>query len=164
MDPDLPELDVDRLAGDRGAIEAYLHDHIPISAAMGVRVDAAGTDRVVLSAPLEPNVNHRSTAFGGSCASVAILAAWTLVHLHVSAVRPARVVIQRGATDYLAPITGGFTATCAADGSAWERFDVAFRRKGRARIDLEVTVLCHDVAVARFEGTYVAIATDVSDP
>jgi thioesterase domain-containing protein len=146
----------DRLA----AIEAYLHEHIPVSAAMEVRVDAAEPDLVTLSAPLEPNVNHRSTVFGGSCASVAILAAWTLLHLHASAVRPARVVIQHGATDYLAPITGRFAATCRTDAAGWQRFDAALLRKGRARIDLVADVECQGEDVARFRGTYVAIVVE----
>ena len=92
-------------------VEAYLHEHIPISRAMGIGVVEAGVGRVALRAPLEPNVNHRSTVFGGSCASVAILAAWTLVHLRVQATgTAARVVIQRGATDYRLPIRGTFVA------------------------------------------------------
>ena len=144
----------------RTQVEAYLHEHIPISAGMGIRVEALEPDLVTLSAPLEPNVNHRSTVFGGSCASVAILAAWTVVHLRVSAVRPARVVIQHGATDYLAPITGAFTATCRADPEAWSRFDRLFARKGRARIELEAVVESGGEVVARFRGTYVAVATD----
>lgn len=145
---------------DVAAVEAYLHQHIPISAAMGITVEVIEPDQVTLAAPLEPNVNHRSTVFGGSCASVAILAAWTLVHLHVSAIGPARVVIQHGATDYLAPITGSFRATCRVEQDAWQRFDTAFRRKGRARIELEALVEAGGVPVATFRGTYVALGID----
>ena len=60
------------------ALQEYLHGRIPISAAMGVRVLAASPESVVLSAPIEPNVNHRETVFGGSAAAVATLAAWTV--------------------------------------------------------------------------------------
>ena len=141
-------------------VEAYLHEHIPISRAMGIGVVEAGAGRVALSAPLEPNVNHRSTVFGGSCASVAILAAWTLVHLRVQATGTlARVVIQRGATDYRLPIQGAFVATCDAPGeAAWERFAAALRRRGQARIELEAVVTSDGSVVATFTGAYVAIA------
>ena len=38
---------------------------------MGVRVVSAAFDRVELSAPLAPNINHRDTLFGGSAAAIA---------------------------------------------------------------------------------------------
>jgi thioesterase domain-containing protein len=59
----------------RAEVECNLHDHIPISASMGVRVlgcDAAG---VRLEAPLAANINHRHMVFGVSASAVAILAA-----------------------------------------------------------------------------------------
>lgn len=141
-------------------VEAYLHEHIPISRAMGIRVVEATLDGVTLSAPLEPNVNHRSTVFGGSCASVAILAAWTLVHLRVQAAGiDGRVVIQRGATEYRLPIQGTFVATCASPGDpTWDRFIRALGRRGQARVELEVVVTSEDSVVASFSGAYVAIA------
>jgi thioesterase domain-containing protein len=148
---------------DPGTVEAYLHEHIPISAAMGITVTAASPVEVALSAPLEPNVNHRSTVFGGSCASVAILAAWTLVHLRVAGGQ-VRVVIQHGETDYLLPIGGSFSATCRlADQAEWERFDRTLARHGRARIRLEAMVASEGRVVATFRGTYVAIGGEAED-
>ena len=61
-------------------LEQYLHDHIPLSRAMQVTVISLAQDRVILSAPLAPNINHRDTVFGGSASAVAILAAWSLLH------------------------------------------------------------------------------------
>jgi len=148
---------------DPAAVEAYLHAHIPISAAMGITVTAADPVEVALSAPLEPNVNHRSTVFGGSCASVAILAAWTLVHLRVAG-SAARVVIQHAETDYLLPIRGPFTATCRLDDEAqWDRFRRTLARHGRARIELDATVSGNGLLVAGFRGTYVAIGGEPED-
>ena len=144
---------------DPATVQAYLHEHIPISEAMGISVATAGPVEVVLGAPLEPNVNHRSTVFGGSCASVAILAAWTLAHLRVAEAGPSRVVIQHGSTDYLRPIRGAFTATCRLDDErAWDRFLRTLARFGRARIELEAAVTCGEELVATFRGTYVALA------
>jgi thioesterase domain-containing protein len=147
---------------DLAAIEAYLHEQIPISAAMGIRVERADPSQVTLSAPLEPNLNHRSTVFGGSCASVAIYAAWTQVYLRVQATGIAsRVVISRSVMDYDAPISGTFAATTdALDEQDWTRFATTLRRRGRARISLTATVRQGDAPVARYEGTYAAIALD----
>jgi thioesterase domain-containing protein len=144
---------------DPARIEAYLHEHIPISRAMGITVAEASPVRVALRAPLEPNVNHRSTVFGGSAASVAILAAWTLVHLRVTASgHPARVVIQHGETDYRLPIRGAFSATCGLDDeAAWDRFLATLARRSRARIELAATVESKGRVVAEFRARYVAI-------
>lgn len=151
--------------GSRNAVEAYLHEHIPISRAMGIVVARADPGGVALQAPLGPNVNHRSTVFGGSCASVAILAAWTVVHLRVRSVGiEGRVVIQRGATDYLLPIHDTFVATCESpDETTWDRFLRALRRRGQARIELGAVVTCAGAIVATFSGAYVAIATPNRD-
>lgn len=74
----------------------YLHDHIPLSKAMEVGAVRAQPDGVILGAPLAPNINHRDTLFGGSAPAVAILAAWSLLHIRLTAEGIAsRLVIQR---------------------------------------------------------------------
>ncbi|PSB47247.1 YiiD C-terminal domain-containing protein, partial [Chamaesiphon polymorphus] len=60
-------------------VEQYLHEHIPLSKAMAVSVSSIDSSGVILSAPLQPNINHRSTVFGGSISAVSVLSAWTLV-------------------------------------------------------------------------------------
>ena len=69
---------------------------------MEVTVVEASPHQVVLSAPLAPNINHRDTVFGGSASAVAILAAWSMLHLRLSAEGlGSRLVIQRNTMDYL---------------------------------------------------------------
>ena len=93
---------------ETGAVEAYLHEHIPLSAAMGTRVVRADPAEVRLEAPLEPNLNHRATAFGGSVAALAILAGWTVVHLRLRTEGvEARTVIQRSDEDRRLVDSGG---------------------------------------------------------
>ncbi|WP_300299765.1 YiiD C-terminal domain-containing protein [Ferrovibrio sp.] len=139
-------------------LEAYLHTHIPLSAAMQVAVTSASADAVALSAPLAPNINHRSTAFGGSLSTLAILSAWALVNLRLKAEGlPSRLVIQSNHMDYDAPVTGSFTATATlADATAWPSFVKMLTRKGRARIVVQSVVRCGDVIGGRFEGEFVA--------
>jgi len=140
-------------------IEAYLHGHIPISADMGVRVAVCDETGVTLRAPLAPNINHRSTVFGGSASAVAILAAWTYLHFSLRAAElPSRLVIQRNTMDYLEPITGDFEARCdALPAAALEEFLRTRRRHGKARVTLGALLRCGEVKVATFSGDYVAI-------
>ncbi len=140
-------------------VEAYLHGHIPVSAAMGIRVRACGTDGVTLSAPLAPNINHRATVFGGSLSAVAILSAWAWLHFALrSEGLKARLVIQRNTVEYLAPIAGDFEAHCAALApTAFERFARQFKRVGKARVTLHADLVFEGKVAAKFSGDYVAL-------
>lgn len=143
-------------------VERYLHEHIPISAAMGVRVVGCDATGVRLSAPLEPNINHRATVFGGSASAVAILAAWTYLHATLRGAELAtRLVIQRNTIDYLAPITGDFGAFCPAlPATEIERFVRTVRRHGKARLTVAAELTCGERRTASFSGDYVAVRLD----
>jgi thioesterase domain-containing protein len=140
-------------------IEGYLHNQIPLSADMGVTVVSCDAEAAVLRAPLTPNINHRATVFGGSASAVAILAAWTWMYVALRREnQPNRLVIQRNAMEYLAPITGDFEAHCAAaPPEVWTRFLHTLQRRGRARLALGAELRCGGVRAGAFRGDYVAM-------
>jgi thioesterase domain-containing protein len=140
-------------------IEQYLHRHIPLSAAMGVRVQVATPERVELAAPLAPNINHHETLFGGSGTAIATLSAWTLVNLRLrhANVR-ARLVIQRNAMSYDEPVQGDFMAICEQpDEALWQRFLAMIERRGRGRITMNARLIYRSRRAASFEGDFVAL-------
>ncbi len=115
---------------------------------------------VTLEAPLEPNLNHRATAFGGSVAALAILAGWTLVHerLHDEGMEGASTVIQTSEMRYVAPVHGSFQARCEApDAASWDRFLRTLRRWSKARVSVSVEVTCGGALVGTFRGAYVTL-------
>lgn len=127
---------------------------------MGVRVVDASPEGVTLEAPLAPNLNHRSTAFGGSVAALAILAGWTLLHLRLRSdgVR-AQIVIQASSVRYEAPIRGAFRATCGpVEEASWRRLERTLARWGKGRLSVSVSVEDAGGVAATFEGAYVALA------
>jgi len=142
------------------ALEAYLHEHIPLSRAMQVVVESTSLDAVVLRAPLAPNINHRETVFGGSASALAILAAWSLLHLRLRAEGVAsRLVIQRNTMDYERPIAGDFTARSALERTDdWPRFLRMLARKGRARAGVTAVLEAEGRVAGRLTGEFVAIA------
>lgn len=142
-----------------GELEAHLHRHIPISAAMGVHVVACDASGATLRAPLKPNVNHRATVFGGSASAVAILAGWTWLTFALrSAHETAQLVIQSNSMEYLAPIASDFQARCdAPDHAAFGRFLATLKRRTRARIEVHTVLTCGRQRVAEFSGQYVAV-------
>lgn len=137
----------------------YLHEHIPISAAMGIEVTRVTDDVVRLWAPLEPNINHRNTVFGGSAAAVGILSGWALLHVRLGhGGRLSRIVIQRSDVDYRHPIDGDFEASARAPNERdWTRFTSMIRRRGRGRITLEVQLERAGRLVGVCHGTYVVL-------
>ena len=143
-------------------LETYLHEHIPLSRAMVVRVVSVADNQVVLGAPLAPNINHRDTIFGGSAAAVATLAAWSLLHLRlISAGLPSRIVIQHSVMDYLAPMAADFTATATLSASAdWDGFIRMLTRRGRARIELRAELICEGQKGGLLHGDFVAFGKD----
>ena len=141
------------------AVEHYLHEHIPLSQAMAVSVDSLDESRVILSAPLMPNINHRSTAFGGSISAVAILSAWTFVHVWLQTLSiPCRIVIQRNSIEYIRPIESDFQSHCIAPPKPkWERFIKTVSKRGKGRILLDAEIYSEGLLAGKFQGEYVAL-------
>jgi len=140
-------------------VEAYLHDHIPISGYMGAHVLEANEDRVRIGFPLEPNINHRQTAFGGSIASAATLSAWSLIWVRLREMEPRpRLVIQANTVTYSRPVETEFVATTEPiDDGDWHRFLESLNRRGRGRIDVSSVVSVDSLECSRFLGTFIAI-------
>lgn len=149
------------MSTDLAVVERYLHEHIPITRHMGVRVTDYDGDKVRLAAPLVSNLNHRNTAFGGSLSSLGILAGWTLLHIKLQdAGYRARLVIQRSEMDFTAPVHADFTAECSLPAAAWRRFRQALDKRSRGRLVLTADMWAEGNRVGCHHGTYVAITVD----
>ena len=148
---------MDRL--DPHVMQEYLHRHIPLSKAMEVCVLQASNESVELSAPLEPNINHRNTVFGGSASTLAILAAWSLLYYRVKTAQlDCRLVIQGNTMEYTKPVTGTFSAKSALmEPDLWPRFVEQFQRRGRSRIGVGAMLIYEGNEAGYFEGNYVAL-------
>jgi thioesterase domain-containing protein len=148
---------------ERRELEQFLHEHIPLSKAIGIEVQESNAERVILSAPLIPNLNHQSTVFGGSASAVAILSAWALLYVRLrQAGLQSRLVIQKNTMVYERPIADKFVASSSMeDPSAWKKFQEVFKRKRRARISVKVTIQCNGEKVGEMNGDFVALANPI---
>ncbi|WP_299469767.1 YiiD C-terminal domain-containing protein [uncultured Gimesia sp.] len=143
---------------DAEEVTAYLHQHIPVTRAMQIKVLPEAHESLRLSARLAPNLNHQETAFGGSIASLGILAGWTLIHLRLRDDKLRyKIVIQKSELEFLRPIEDDFEAECPIPNeSVWEQFYAGLQRKGRARIELKASVTVNQQLAAVIKGTFVA--------
>ena len=91
--------------------QELLHAKIPITRAMGVKVEDYDGERLVLSAPLESNINHLGTAFGGSLNALAVLSGYGLLWLELQDTE-CHIVIRDSSISYDRPVRGEIRATC----------------------------------------------------
>ena len=60
------------------AVEQRIHDEIPISSYMGLKLGEFTGEQLIASVDFEKNKNIHGTAFGGSLYSAAALTGWAL--------------------------------------------------------------------------------------
>jgi len=146
------------LNNNNSQLEAILRHEIPLTEFMGIEVFKYNGKTLSLRAPLAPNINHKSTAFGGSLYSLAVLAGWGFLYLKFQEKDLAStIVIHNSHISYDRPVSGEIVATCMApEDKELEKFFTIYERKGKARISLH-SIIMHDMQTAvTFTGNYVA--------
>jgi thioesterase domain-containing protein len=138
-------------------IQQYLHQHIPLSAAMDVRVVEWTREHLILQAPLAPNHNHLGTAFGGSLNAVATLTGYAAVWLALDD-SSAHVVIRESTIAFRRPVRGDIRAECPLPSKeVQDAFRNDFNRKGKARLSLQVFIVHEGERAVEFTATFVAV-------
>lgn len=132
---------------------------MPVTQRLGVRLVDIRHGVVRLRAPFASNTNHAGTAFAGSLNAIATLSGWATVWLLLREREiTAQVVIQDSSVRYLRPVTSDFEAVCEAPRQALiEHFVEAVTRRGRGRIELQISVHDGDGEAVVFRGRYVAL-------
>lgn len=143
---------------DKYEFQQFLYKKIPITKAMEFNVLEFTPWKVRISANFAPNINHKSTAFGGSINSLMTICGWALTFINIKDVDlKAHIVIQKSSINYSAPIKGDFTAECALDNEEQkEKFLSMYNRHKKGRLTLDVYCNDKDKVLAKYNGTYVA--------
>lgn len=142
------------------ALEAFLHEKIPLTKAMGLHVAESNAQRLVLEAPLDKNVNHLGTAFGGSLHALPTLACyaglWTLLR---EAGIDGHVVVKHSEAFYRQPVTGRLRAICVRPPAALaQEFVRDLERHKKARMNLTAVVEgANGKPAVEFKGSFVAV-------
>lgn len=136
-----------------------LYAEIPITRHMGFRVEKADNQEVIIFAPLEPNINHKATVFGGALASALLLSAWCLTENRLKEWGiKGHVVVMKSQIEYLLPVENDFRAICSlTNEKEWETFRNTLERKKKARIRLEGSVNTNGTVAVKFQGLFVAL-------
>ncbi len=149
--------DVSRRCAD---LERLLHNEVPLSRTIGMKVHGYDGDRLELRALLEPNINIYGVAFGGSIYSMCALSGWGLLimRLQEKGLNP-RIMIAGGEIEYAKPVNQTINAVSSFPGEQkFSTFADTCRNKRRARIKVPVQVELEDGTVAaHFVGSYIAV-------
>lgn len=139
------------------ALEDVLHTDIPLTKHIGITVSELTDISLSLYAPLENNINHKCTAFGGSIYSVSVLTGWGLIYSLLQQHNlSGHIVIQESSTKFIKPVTTDITTRCSFESiEQCDKFLKMYNRKGIARIQLESSISCADENAVIFNGTYV---------
>ncbi|XVJ48688.1 thioesterase domain-containing protein [Pseudomonas sp. UBT] len=148
------------MSRDSRYLESILHHDIPLTREMGLKVLDWQHDQLQLHLPLQANINHKSTMFGGSLYCGAVLAGWGWLHLKLreEGIEDGHIVIQEGQISYPLPVTRDATVVCPApEETVWKRFWATYKRYGRARLTLETWIVNEGSAeqAVSFTGQYV---------
>ena len=139
------------------SLQTLLYSEIPLTKTIGICVEQYDKNALTLSAPLENNINHKNTAFGGSLYCVSVLSGWGLVHMLLKEQGlSGHIVIQESNTQFIKPVTGEIFARSAFNSDEQiNSFVKMFKRKGIARIELDAVVSCDLEICVKFHGKYV---------
>ncbi|GJM04416.1 MAG: hypothetical protein DHS20C09_04070 [marine bacterium B5-7] len=138
-------------------LQEVLHSEIPLTKEIGITVSEYTGDSLTLQAPLENNLNHKCTAFGGSIYSVSVLSGWGLLYLLLKEHDlVGHIVIQESNTKFLKPVEYDLSARCSFESiEQKDKFIRMFKRKGVARIQLESRIKFDNDNHVIFNGAYV---------
>lgn len=152
--PDSSNLMNDNLLRDT---ERFLHEQIPLTQAMGVRLESYDGEQLAMTAPLEPNHNHLGTAFGGSLSALTTLAGYAMLWLLLGD-RQAHIVVRESRIRYKHPVRGTLRAVCERPTqSLLDEFRATFTATGKAHISLNARIEHEGRICVLFEGDFVAL-------
>ncbi len=116
-------------------LQAHILERIPLARAMQLSVTRFSGGEIEMRAPLQPNINDKGCAFGGSMASLMTLAGWGLIELGLRA-RGLACDIYVGDTQlrYREPVWGELRAVARyTEAGEPDRLAAALHERGKGR-------------------------------
>ncbi len=139
-------------------LQNVLNEEIPLTQALQVKVVSWQDKKLSLTLPLAPNVNHMSSAFGGSLYCGAVLAGWGWMHLYLKelGINDGHIVIQEGQIAYPHPVLGDAIAICYPPAEKeWAKFEKVFKRHKKGRLALNTVIMYEGKEAVTFNGQFV---------
>lgn len=88
-------------------LENKLHNEIPLTKLMNIKIEDYTEKELITSAPLSININDKGTAFGGSLSTMTIISSWSMCWLISKELGfdSNNIVVIKNETSYKKPVT-----------------------------------------------------------
>ena len=148
----------EKYINDAKTLTAYILDNIPVLNHIKLTVSELSENTIKLTAPLYENRNHYGSAFGGSIATIGIVAGWAILtyKIHEEKV-PATLVIKNSHTEYKRPVKDEFSAEVIIKPAEWEQLKSKFAEKGKAGLEVTSRIISRGEICAEQKSVYVCI-------
>lgn len=143
-------------------LDGFLKEHLPLARAAGVNIDAYDGSRLQVSAPLDLNINDKSTAFGGSLYNLCVIAAWGMTDLKAKELGfTGDIVVAKGEISYLRPLRTRLIASAFSPSKLMlEKAVHSYQEKGKAIFNIAAHILDEQQQVCvEFQGKYAVLVT-----
>jgi thioesterase domain-containing protein len=139
-------------------LEKKLHNEIPLTKMMELKIDSYTNKELITSAPLAININDKGTAFGGSLSTITIISSWGLCWLISKELNidSKNIVVIKNENSYLKPVTKNII--CNTLKPSLEEISILkekIDKKGSASIRIKSKIIEDENICVEFEGTYV---------
>lgn len=127
----------------KNSFEKIIYTQIPVVKNMGIELSGFNGTEIKFKAPLDKNINHRFSAFGGSIYSVAVLAGYGLIFLNLRKrnLNP-HIVVHKSNVVYKKPILQDFEAICKLENNKeFDDFIQYYIENKKSRLELSSNVI-----------------------
>ena len=138
----------------------FLEKHMPIAKYMGMRVHSYNSENFELAIDLEPSINDKMTAWGGSLYGLTVMNCWGMLYLQARerGLEP-NMVVRQGHIDYLRPVDDKvIVSSCTKPiDCEWDSFFSDVTTIGKATTSLRSVIHCGGKEAVVFSGSYTVI-------
>lgn len=139
-------------------LEEKLHNEIPLTKFMELKIDKYTHKELITRAPLNVNINDKGTAFGGSLSTITIISSWGLCWLISKELNidSKNIVVIKNENFYLKPVTKDII--CNTKKPTEKEISILkekIDKKGSASIKIQSRIIEDNEICVEFEGIYV---------
>ena len=139
-------------------LEKKLHDEIPLTKVMKIKIKSYDEKELISTAPLKININDKGTAFGGSLSTITIISSWSLCWLISKELGfdSKNIVVIKNENSYKKPVTKDII--CYTQKPSKEEISILKEKlesKKSASIKINSMIIEDNQVCVEFKGYYV---------
>lgn len=139
-------------------LEKKLHDEIPLTKVMKIKIKSYDEKELISTAPLKININDKGTAFGGSLSTITIISSWSLCWLISKELGfdSKNIVVIKNENSYKKPVTKDII--CYTQKPSKEEISILKEKlesKKSASIKINSMIIENNEICVEFKGYYV---------